>query len=289
MTNAPVKTLREVLTSGAEYLAKSGVESPRLACEWLAARLLNCKRLDLCLRADAALSEKQLEAMRRGVRRVAAGEPVQYVLGRTDFLDHTFKVDSRALIPRPETEQLVARVLEDKDLWARERPAVADIGTGCGCIVISLALARPNGVYLALDVSDDALALARENAGALGAAGKIGISNRELGDLVEPASLDAIVANLPYIPSAEVDRLPVSIRDHEPRLALDGGPDGLTVIAPAIEDAAMALKPGGRLFLEIGHDQADAVRARMTDAGFENVTVAPDLAGVGRLVSASMG
>jgi release factor glutamine methyltransferase len=154
--------------------------------------------------------------------------------------------------------------------------------------VISLALARPAGAYLALDPSPDALALARANAERLGVAGRIGFSERELPDLIEPESLDAIVANLPYIPSADVDRLPRHIREHEPRLALDGGPDGLAVIGAAAQDAALALKPGGRLFLEIGHGQAEAVRALLGAAGFGEIVVTPDLAGIARVVSARL-
>jgi release factor glutamine methyltransferase len=279
-------TLKDILDAGAGYLAQRGVDQPRLACEWLAARLLNCRRLDLALRFDSRLTDTQRDAMRRGVKRVGDGEPVQYVTGRMGFLDHVFIVDRRALIPRPETEQLVLRVLETEALWAVEHPVVADLGTGCGCIAVSLALARPAGVYLALDPSQDALALARENAARLGVTQRIGFSEREIPDLIEPESLDAIVANLPYIPSAEVDRLPRHIRDHEPRMALDGGPDGLAVMTAAAQDAAMALKPGGHLFLEIGQGQADRVRVLLGEAGFGEIAVTPDLAGIERVVRA---
>jgi release factor glutamine methyltransferase len=237
------RTVAEVLNAAADYLAAKGVEESRLAAEHLASRLLNCRRLELCLKHNQALTEPQLDAMRRGMKRVAGGEPVQYVLGQWDFMGHAFKVDRRALIPRPDTEALVERVLACEALWSRPKPAIADIGTGTGCIVISLALAKPDGLYLALDVSDDALALARENAERFGLAETIPFTHAELCDLVEPESLDAIVANLPYVTTAECDRLPTLIRRHEPRLALDGGEDGLAVIENVTQDAAMALKP----------------------------------------------
>jgi release factor glutamine methyltransferase len=279
------KTIAEVLTAAGEYLAGKGVDDARLAIELLVARLLNCRRLELPLRAQAVLPENLLAALRRGVRRVAGGEPVQYVLGQWDFMGRTFKVDRRALIPRPDTECLVAAVLACAPLWAQSRPAIVDIGTGSGCIAISLALARPDGLYIGLDVSGDALALARENAAALGVADRIAFTGAELCDTVEPEMLDAVVSNPPYVRTADFEKLPVHIRCHEPRLALDGGPDGLSVIEGIVQDAAIALKNGGRLFLEIGWDQAAAVKALFAQAGFDGVHVGPDLAGRDRVVA----
>ena len=283
------QTLKTILDAAAGYLAAKGVEEARLICELLAARLLRCRRLELPLKYDLVLDEKLVEAMRRGVRRVAAGEPVQYVLGETEFLGHVFKVDPRALIPRPETELLVERVLGCAPLWQNPKPRIVDVGTGCGCIVISLALARPAAVYAALDVSDAALALARENALRHGVAERIGFAREELADFVDPGTVDAIVANLPYIPTAEIAKLPVHIRDHEPREALDGGPDGLAHISALVEDAAIALKPGGFLFLEIGHDQRERVQKLMEQVGFERITVTKDLAGHDRVVEGVLG
>jgi len=279
------KTIAEVLAAAGEYLAGKGVDDARPAVELLVARLLNCRRLELPLRAQAVLPENLLAALRRGVRRVAGGEPVQYVLGQWDFMGRTFKVDRRALIPRPDTECLVAAALACAPLWARGRPAIVDIGTGAGCIAISLALARPDGLYIGLDVSADTLALARENAAALGVADRIAFTGNALCDTVEPEMLDAVVSNPPYVRTADFEKLPVHIRCHEPRLALDGGPDGLTVIEGIVQDAAIALKDGGRLFLEIGWDQAAAVKALFAQAGFDGIHVGPDLAGRDRVVA----
>ena len=285
MTPSDPKTVKAVLEAGAAYLAGKGLgQDPRHVTELLLARLLRCKRLELYLRFDAELTERHLEAMRRGIRRLAQGEPVQYVLGETEFMGRPFKVDRRVLIPRPETEELVQRVLDCAPVWAPEQPVAVDVGTGSGCIAVSLALARPAARVIGLDTSAEALEVARANAAALGVAERAVFAAAELSEVLEPETADAVVANLPYVTTAEYEALPIHIRGFEPRAALDGGPDGLGVIEGAVQDAAIALKPGGALFLEIGEKQAAAVTALLGDAGFENVTVQPDLAGRDRIV-----
>lgn len=274
----------DILRKGQAFLSGKSVEQPRQVCELLLSCLLDCKRLDLYLRYETVLSEKKLEAMRRGLKRLAAGEPVQYILGQVDFMGHKLTVDSRALIPRPETEELVEFVLQHDALWEIERPAVADVGTGSGCIVLSLAMARPGARYLGVDVSSEAIALARENAARLDLGDSVLFHAAELSDVVEPESLDAIVANLPYVSTAEYEQLPIHIRGHEPRTALDGGADGLTVITEVIQDAAMALKPNGVIFMEIGEDQGAAVKGLLEGAGFTDTQVKPDIAGHDRIV-----
>jgi release factor glutamine methyltransferase len=287
MADAP-KTVAEILVAATNYLAGKGRDDAKMAAELLLSRLLNCKRLELHLKSGQLLSDIQIQAMRRGVKRVAGGEPVQYVLGEWDFMGHTFKVDRRALIPRPETEMLVETVLKCGPLWSRHKPVIMEIGTGTGCIVISLALARPAGLYLALDVSDEALELARYNASNLGLGENIAFTNGEMCDLVEPASLDTIVANLPYIPTAEYEKLPTHIRNYEPRIALDGGPTGLAVIELVVQDSAIALKPGGFLFMEIGSDQSAATTALLNQAGFDAIETVKDLAGKDRVVRGTL-
>jgi release factor glutamine methyltransferase len=286
--SAPPTMIGRVIAAGADYLGKAGVEEPDLVVEHLLSRLLDCGRLDLRTRLDQPLDERRTEAMRRALRRAAAGEPVQYILGLWPFRDHTFRVDRRALIPRPETEVLVQVVLDCAALWAEAAPTIADVGTGTGCIAISLALARPGAAFVALDVSEDALSLARENANALGVSGRIAFAAGELPDVVEPESLSAVVSNPPYIASAEVDRLPRHIREHEPRQALDGGTDGLDVLRAVATDAAMALRAGGFLFLEMGADQAAAVRGILSDNGFADIAILPDLAGHDRIARAQL-
>jgi release factor glutamine methyltransferase len=278
------KTVLNVLQGGADFLQKKGIEDPRLVCEMLLARLLSCKRLELYLKYDEVLSEKKLEAMRRGIKRAAAGEPVQYILGETGFRNAVFKVDRRALIPRPETELLVEHVLACEALWQGAAPAIVDVGTGSGCIILSLAAERPHGRYLALDASEEALSLARENAATLDLTDTVHFAHADLSDVVDPESVDAVVANLPYIPSADCEHLDAEIRDHEPRMALDGGPNGLNIIETVVQDAAIVLKNGGMLFLEIGDDQGAEVVSLLKQSGFSETAVKQDLNGRDRVV-----
>lgn len=277
-------TVGSVLNAATAYLAGKGIAEPELVCSHLLSCLLNCKHLDLHLHSGEILGEKLLAAMRRGIKRAATGEPVQYIVGHWELMGHRLKVDSRALIPRSETEILVQRVLDCEAVWNEEAPVVADVGTGSGCIVIGLALARPEAAYVALDPSSEALDLAKENAEAMGVGDKIAFAPAELPDIVDPESLTAIVANLPYIPTADYEQLPSVIRDFEPRSALDGGGDGLDVIRSVVQDATMALKSGGRIFLEIGAEQGAAVKSLLEAEGFSDVAVLPDLASRDRVV-----
>jgi release factor glutamine methyltransferase len=247
--------------------------------------VLQCPRLQLYLKFETLLEESQLAPLRDGIKRLGTGEPLQYVLGDTEFMGHRLHVDRRALIPRPETEELVERVLACDPLWSLAQPALADVGTGSGCIVISLALARPEGRYLAIDASVAALELARENA-ALNKAAGIEFRTGDLLAGVEPGSLDAVVANLPYIATGDCAALPRHIREHEPLSALDGGEDGLRVIRLLVESAWECLRPGGRLFLEIGFDQGGHVVKCLEKRGYDTVAVHKDLGGRNRIVDA---
>jgi len=280
------KTLGDVLRAATVYLEEKNVHEPRLGCEYLASRILCCKRLELYLKFDVVLTDKQLAAMRRGVKRVAAGEPVQYVAGETEFMSHIFKVDRRALIPRPETETLVRAALDCEALWRGDSPLIADVGTGSGCIAVSLALEKPHGRYVAFDVDEQALVLAMENASSLGVLETVTVGGRELSDSVEPDSLDAVVANLPYVSTSDWEKLPTHIRDFEPRTALDGGPDGLAIITDILSDVWIVLKPGGFVFLEIGSDQASRVTSLLRENGFDGIEIKKDIAECDRVVLA---
>ena len=279
MTNESPKTIATVIQSGAAYLAQNNVESPESVIKILLCRLLRCKPLDLNVRGDEVLSEKFLDALRRGFKRVAAHEPVQHVVGEVDFMGHVLKCDTRALIPRPETEQLVDTVLKDTPLWNGGGTQIIDYGTGSGCIAIALAKAHPDARILALDISEDALALARENAASAGVSNQITFTSEEMAALLDPESIDVIVSNPPYIPSADCEALPKVVRDFDPRTALDGGPSGLAIIEALIMDASFVLKPGGALYLEIGEDQGPAVQSLLEEAGFSDVAILPDLTG----------
>jgi release factor glutamine methyltransferase len=282
------KNILDVLNAGTKFLERKNIENPRLICEMLLSRLLECPRLELYMKYNTELSEKKLEAMRRGIKRAADGEPVQYITGEAGFMNSTFKVDKRALIPRPETEVMVNMILECKSIWEQESPAIVDVGTGSGCIILSIAAALKDGKYLAIDTSDKALELARENAALLLLSDKVHFINADLADVVDPESIDAVVANLPYIPSAACDKLDSIVRDHEPRSALDGGPDGLDIIRSVIQDAAFILKNNGLIFLEIGDDQGPKVKRLLVDSGFSDVKITQDLNKRDRVVSGNL-
>ena len=282
-----MKTLLDVLQSGAGYLAGKGVEHSRLVMEQLMASALKCPRLHLYLRFETPIPEDCLVTLRDGIKRLGAGEPLQYVLGDTEFMGHRFKTDKRALIPRPDTESLVNAVLACENLWSLEKPVVVDVGTGSGCIVVSLALAKPKGEFIAVDQSGSALSLARENADFHGVAQRIHFQTGNLLEGIAPDSLNAVVANLPYITTEDYRRLPRHILEHEPMSALDGGPDGLDLIRRLAVEAHRVLRPGGGIFLEIGFDQAARVVDCLRNCGFSDSFVGKDLGNRDRVVRAN--
>ncbi|MBP7828829.1 MAG: peptide chain release factor N(5)-glutamine methyltransferase [Kiritimatiellae bacterium] len=259
----------DILFSAARSLEAAGLDEARLKAEWALSRALGFPRLEWPLRFREAVPASALSAFESYVRRLAGREPLQYVLGDAEFMGLVLKTDRRALIPRPETEFLVETVLEYPPLWAaNRRPVVADVGTGTGCIALALASKRPGARCLARDSSPAALDLARENAAALGLEGRIEFEEGDLLEGVPPGSLDAVVSNPPYVPAGDWAGLDRSVRDFEPRGALDGGADGLAVIRRLLPQAFTSLKERGIVALEIGEGQAERVRRLMKDAGF---------------------
>ena len=256
----------EVLNAATSYLQKQGVESPRLNAEHLLAHTLGMsKRMDLYLAFDRPLGEKERAPLRELVKKRSEGVPLQHLLGTVEFLGHEFLCDSRGLIPRPETEELVELVLK----MAPEAENFLDVGTGSGVIALSLALARPTAKVTACDISKAALALTSENRTRLGLEQRVELIESDLLSSVA-GTFDVIVANLPYIPTAEISELAREVL-HDPVSALDGGEDGLRLIERLAEELPSHLSPGGLVALEIGHDQADEVISLMTSRGFEQV------------------
>lgn len=287
------KTVGWILDASTQFLERHQIESARLVVELLAARLLKCKRLELQLKHALPMPPALINAMRRGISRVSTGEPVQYVLGQWDFRNITLKVDRRALIPRPETESLVALLLHTPSLQALSQPRIIDYGTGSGCIALSLAKEWPQAKIIALDTSEDALALARENAALLGLTHQISWINPnqiDLADILEPSSIDAIISNPPYIPTEDCNHLDPSVRAFEPMSALDGGADGMVITRHIIEEAAMLLTSGGHLFLEISaeNNQAPVLTDFLCDVGFESITTHLDVHQHARFLAASL-
>jgi release factor glutamine methyltransferase len=274
----------DLLTDLTSYLRKADVSEPEVKAEQLLAHHLGCRRLELKLRGRDPVAAEALAKVAKHARRLAAGEPLQYVLGCVEFMGHEFRTDYRALIPRPETEELVETILNWRALREIESPLVVDVGTGSGCVVISLAMAWPRARLIACDISGEALALARENAGRHGVAERIAFVRCDLLSEVGSVGADAVIANLPYVRSAEWAQLPREIRDHEPRDALDGGKDGLALISRLVPEALRVLKSNGWLFLEIGEDQGAGVSDLMRQARFVEIEVWNDLSGRPRFV-----
>lgn len=280
---------RETVNKAASYLDAKGVPDAQVAAELLSARLLRCSRGLLASALDRNADERHLEAMKRGMKRLVAGEPLQYVLGEWDFRSLTLKCDRRALIPRPETEELVSRVLEFLSNRAgSEPPFVVDVGTGTGAIILSIAHEfKKDGVFLGTDLSEDAISLARENAEKCALESRVEFLAMDgLDDFDEPGVVDVLVSNPPYIESAVCETLDPRVRDYEPRMALDGGVTGLDFYDRYLGDALNVLKPGGAVFFEIGDGQGEALKRMMGEYGFGQIIVERDYAGHDRYASA---
>jgi len=284
--NTSSTTVRDILRATTKRLQSAGIDQPELAAGILISAKLNCSRLEIYLRTDEKPTSAQIYDIEDGARRLARNEPIHYVLGQTDFRGNIFKCDRRALIPRPETEELVELIVSCAALWKIGCPSIIDIGTGTGCIIVSLAIARKMANYFAVDISAEAIALAEENARAGKVAAMIKFITADFSSGEIPSGMDAVVANPPYVRSVDFDRLDKNVRLWEPRLALDGGKDGLQVVRPLVQKAYQILKPGRFLFMEIGFDQWPAVQELLSATGFSQNSVCPDGAGHNRLVMA---
>lgn len=277
-----LEQIKWYIDSSVSFLTRKGIDSPLLVVEYLASRIFRCKRLELPLYYTRQATPRFCEVLKRGVMRAGTGEPIQYILGEWEFRELTLKVDKRALIPRPETEALVQLLLDDEQLRNEPSPVILDYGTGTGCIALSIAKELPSARVIAVDVSEEALSLARENAVALGLESKVvfvNVGSVDLADLLEPNTINAIISNPPYIPSATCDGLEPKVKDFEPRLALDGGLDGMDISRAIIEEAAMLLTGGGSIFLELSAEdnQSEQLRPYMESLSFEDVRVLPDM------------
>lgn len=278
----PWTVLRMVLWS-AEYLGNKGVERGRLDAEYLLADTLGLDRLQLYLQFDRPLVQEELDAYRPRLRRRAAREPLQYVLGSAAFRDLVLEVDARALIPRPETEGLVQHVLD----WAADLegpPRVLDVGTGSGAIALSLATELEGAMCVGTDVSPEALSLASANGRRLG----VEVEWRA-GAFYEPVEsnerFDVVVSNPPYVLDSELADLEPEVREYEPHSALFSGAEGLDAIRTLLAGAADVLNPGGLLALEIGATQGPAILKLACELeGFDDVRLYPDLASRDRYV-----
>ncbi len=264
------------------FFAGKGVDAPRLTAELLLAQALGCDRVRLYLDFDKPLGDEELARYRELVKRRGGGEPTAYLTGAREFFGHRLAVDPRVLIPRPETEQLA-------ELGLAALPAggaALDLGTGSGALAIALSLGRPGAAVTAVDLSPEALEVARANATALGAAVTF-LAGDLYGPLAPEQRFDVIVSNPPYLPTGELAGLQREVQ-REPKLALDGGADGLTVLRRVVAGAPARLATGGLLLLEMHESHLESLPALCRAAGFASAEARRDLAGLPRLTMARM-
>jgi len=277
-------TVLEVLQSSTAYFKKRTIDNPRLNAEHLLAHVLGRKRLELYLEFERELDEAELKPLRDLVRRRAEGEPLQHLLGTVEFCGRTFLCDKRAMIPRPETEELVEFV---KSEIRNPKSEILDVGTGSGVIALSLAAKFPEAEVHAVDVSDDALALARENAARLGLSERVRFAKGNLLDAIE-SDFDLIVANLPYVSTQDRQSLSREVL-HDPEVALFAGPRGDELVRRLIEQASARLRPGGLLALEIGVDQSAALLSFLAEKNYDDIASKSDYSSTTRFLFARYG
>jgi len=271
-------TVLEVIQRSSEFLARKGVDSPRLQIELLLGHVLQMPRLKLYLDFGRKLTDGELETLRVLVQRRGAREPLQHILGSTSFCGLEMKVTPDVLVPRPETELLAERAWE----FLREKAVTApvralDFGTGSGCLAIAMAVRAPQAEIHAVDISEEALCVARENALRHQVAERVRFNAGDgFNALAAGLAFDLLISNPPYIPSAEIQTLEPEVRDHDPRVALDGGPDGLDYYRRLRLDSPAFLKPEGTLMIEFGAGQEEALREIFAPSSWTIVAVEKD-------------
>ena len=274
-----------MLKWASDDLKKRGSDSPRLDAELLLGHTLRLNRVELILQHRRPLTEPELSKFKKAFLRRRAREPMAYILGEREFYGLPFRVDSRVLVPRPDSETLVTVALErthEQHMYGR----ALDLCTGSGCIALAFAHQRRTWKVLGTDLSEDALVLARQNALRLGLAQSAYFVHGDLFRPLEPGQrFELIMSNPPYIPSGDIPGLMQDVRDFEPHQALDGGPDGCRLLRPLIQGARAHLVPRGLLACEVGAGQSDAVAELFTSAGFVDVRPTRDYGGHERVVS----
>ena len=278
-------TIRRVIAWATQDFRARGIESARLDAELLLAYALDTDRIRVILDSERRLLAGELAVYRELIKRRRSGEPIAYLLGRREFFGLPFRVDRRVLIPRPDTEALVEVALDRtraRSLFGR----ALDLCTGSGCVAIAFATRRPTWRVTGTDVSPEAVELARENALRLGAIWGVRFASGDgFAAVAAGERFELVTANPPYVPRAELELLEATIRDFEPRLALDGGSDGLSLIRRIVSETTARLVPGGVLALEVGAGQADGVARLLGDAGYLEVERRRDYGGHERVVS----
>jgi release factor glutamine methyltransferase len=274
-------TVGEALAHGTHVLAAAGIDTARLEAELLLAKACDdCARALLYMELRRDLSPEAEEGYETLLARRARREPLAYILGHWGFRRLTLKTDKRALIPRPETEIVVERALEH--LNGMEEPAVLDVGTGTGAIALAIVDEHPRARVTAIDASEEALALARENLNLLGINGRVRLVEHDLTEGLGRDEFDLVVSNPPYVEPEDIETLQPEVRDWEPRIALVAHGATEAVARAATE----ALRPGGWVVLEIAENQAANVAALLRDLGYDQLRISPDMAGRDRVIEA---
>ncbi len=279
-----VWTILKILQWTQQFFARRGIENPRLDAELLLCAVLHKKRIDLYTHFDEPLEAQELVQYRQYVARRGAREPVAYILGSKGFLQHEFKVTKDTLIPRPETESIVERLVHmNRTKGVRH---ILDMGCGSGAIIVSLLAALPQAQGMAVDISPAAVRVTEENGKALGVSDRLkAVASDLYANLPEGATFDVIVSNPPYIPHKDLNGLQQEVQ-WEPKSALDGGEDGLDFYRRILKDVWTYLKPTGLLAFEIGVGEADAIKELCTQTGFSTVQVVKDYGDIPRMVFA---
>ncbi|MBF0117398.1 MAG: peptide chain release factor N(5)-glutamine methyltransferase [Desulfobacterales bacterium] len=281
----PLWTILSVLEWTTSYFKSKDIDSSRATAEILLAHVLKKRRLDLYLNYDQPLSKDERNAFKELIKRRVQREPSSYILGNKEFFSMSFFVTRDVLIPRPDTECLVESVLSG---LSKDKPLkVLDIGTGSGAIILALAKNSPEHIFFASDISMNAIMVAYKNALYHGIERSVYFF---VGDFFAPLNIkgnlfDIIVSNPPYIPTKTIDTLDKEVSEYEPRIALDGGDDGLRYIKNIIDNAALFLNPGGELFMEIGYDQKDSVKKLIDyNSNYDNALFIKDYSGYNRVL-----
>jgi release factor glutamine methyltransferase len=282
---AACSTIHAALETGAGVLLEAGIDTAAVDAEWLLASVLRTPRGTLRLEARRALQPAEAGRYVARLRRRMSREPLQHVLGTAPFRHVTLRVGPDALVPRPETELLAEWALELLPS-ALAASVVIDVGTGTGCIACAIAWERPGARVIALDVSPRAVAVARDNVAALGLSGRVTVEVSDLFSALGPTRADLVVCNPPYLATSLIPTLSPEVSRHDPRVAMDGGPDGLAVIRRLVAETPAWLGPSGALALETAGDaQVPDVLLLMRAAGFTSLATRRDLAGVERFVA----